>query len=88
MSSACIDTGFSLQLSKVVPPTTCIEVLGIIVDSVSMELQISEERLLETIKELKKWQNRHGCKKRKKDLLSLIGKLNFIAGVVKPGRTF
>ena len=62
------------------------EYLGVIINTVSRELRISEERLSDTEEELKTWINRKVCTKRQ--LLSLIGKLSFIARVVRSARTF
>ena len=46
MLAICQKLGFSVQPSKVVKPTTCIEFLGIIIDSSKMELRISQERMV------------------------------------------
>ena len=86
MCDVCEDLGFSLNPSKVVPPTTVLEFLGIILDTDRMEMRISEERLADILHELHHWENRHKCTKR--ELLSIIGKLLFVARVVRPGRTF
>ena len=45
MLQSCETLGFAIQPSKVVSPTTCIELLGIIIDSIAMEIRISEEWL-------------------------------------------
>ena len=86
MIDACNETGFEVNPSKVVYPTTELEFLGIVIDSNSMELRISEQRLQDVYDELIKWNDRKQCTKRQ--LLSLIGKLTFISRVVKPGRIF
>ena len=67
-------------------PTTCLEFLGIAIDSNKMLIRITEERLNEVYAEICNWYNRTKCSKR--ELLSPIGKLTCISGVVKPGRTF
>ena len=86
MLAICQKLGFSVQPSKVVKPTTCIEFLGIIIDSSKMELRISQERMAAVLKELKMFKRKHTCHKR--ELLSLIGKLTFVSKVVRPGRIF
>ena len=86
MLTFCQKLGFPVQTSKVVKPTTCIEFLGIIIDSSKMELRISEERMAEVLKELKMFKRKYTCHKR--ELLSLIGKLKFVSKVVHPGRIF
>jgi len=62
------------------------EYIGITIDTVAMELRISDERLQEVRDELLQWRQVIYCSKRR--LLSLIGKLNFVSRVVKSGRTF
>ena len=86
MLDTCHDLGFAVNPRKVVPPTTQLEFLGITLDTFMMEMRISDERLDDVMSELSKWQSRKSCTKR--ELLSLIGKLNFVSRVVKPGRTF
>lgn len=86
MLDACRELGFEVNPKKVVHPTTRLEFLGIIIDSNTMELQISEERLFDTKSELCTWLNRKHCSKR--NLLSIIGKLNFVSQVVRSGQTF
>ena len=86
MIDACNETGFEVNPSKVVYPTTELEFLGIVIDSNAMELRISEQRLQDVYDELIKWNDRKQCTKRQ--LLSLIGKLTFVSRVVKPGRIF
>lgn len=86
MLDTCYMTGFEVNYEKVTEPATVIEYLGIIIDSSKMELRISEQRLTETYNELYNWQDKRSCNKRA--LLSLIGKLQFISSVVRPGRTF
>ena len=86
MLRTCTDTGFEVNYNKVTKPDTVMEYLGIIIDTHKLELRISNERLEEIYCELCTWKEKRSCSKRK--LLSLIGKLQFIAGVVRPGRTF
>ena len=86
MVESCEETGFEYNPKKLEGPATCLEVLGIVIDSMLMELRISEDRLLDTYSELQLWSTRKVCTKRQ--LLSLIGKLTFISRVVRSGRTF
>lgn len=86
MIDVCNSLGFELNPRKVTPPTPVIEFLGIVIDSVKMELRISQERLKETMDLLQVWSMKRRAKKR--HLLSLIGKLTFISRVVKSGRSF
>ena len=86
MLRACSDLGFTTNPSKTIGPCTCLELLGIVLDSVAQEARISESRLREIIDLLLSWHSRKSCIKRQ--LQSLIGKLNFICFVCRPGRTF
>ena len=65
------DLGFSVPPTNVQGPTTELEFLEIVVDSVKMELRISQERLTNIISELREIQGKKSY--RKSDLLSLIG---------------
>ena len=78
--------GFEVQPEKIVTPSTCVEVLGIVVDTKKQELRISAERLSAVMIELMAWRHKTSSTKRK--LLSLIGKLVFVSTVVRCGRTF
>ena len=86
MMKVCNDVGFTINPSKLVQPTTCIEFLGIVLDSERLELRISEERLRNILSELAVW--RHRKKATKREILSLLGKLIFISRVVQSSRTF
>ena len=86
MLKSCNETGFEVNLSKFVEPTTELEYLGIVIDSINMQLKISAHRLHEIMIELHSWYSGKSCSKRQ--LLSIIGKLGFICRVVRSGRTF
>jgi hypothetical protein len=80
------DTDFPVNPDKTVLPTPIIEFLGIILDTIKMELRVSEERVTNIVAELCQWIGRRSCTKRQ--LLSIIGKLIFISKVIRAGRTF
>jgi hypothetical protein len=86
MLQMCEKIGFKVNPGKLVQPTTLTQFLGIIIDSIKMETRISHDRLSDITQELLEFIGRSWCKKRQ--ILSLIGKLEFISRVVKPGRTF
>jgi hypothetical protein len=86
MLDTCTDCGVAVNPKKIIPPTTEIEFLGVIIDSVRMELRMSETRLDSIKNELQWWLGRKVGSKRA--LLSLIGKLVFLCRVIQPGRTF
>jgi hypothetical protein len=86
MLDTCEMLGIAVNYQKVLQPSTCMEFLGIIIDSVAMELRMSEERLDDVTNELKLWLSRKYGTKRQ--LLSLLGKLVFMCRVIRPGRIF
>lgn len=86
MIATCDILGLPVNPKKISLPSTCIEFLGIIIDTDLMELRISEERFDDVIDELKLWCNKK--KGSKRDLLSLLGKLVFLSQIVVPGRIF
>lgn len=86
MLNVSAELGFSVQPKKVIRPSKCVEMLGIIIDSSSMELRISDERLCIIKEEITSWSHKKSCTKRQ--LLSLIGKLEFVSKVVRNGRSF
>jgi hypothetical protein len=86
MLTVCAELGFAVNPQKVVPACTELEFLGIVIDTDKMELRISDERLTEIKSELDQWRKRP--RGRKRALLSLIGKLSFVARVVRNGRSF
>ena len=86
MLETCKNLGMEVQPTKVVSACTRIEILGIIIDTDKQLLQISAERLADITEDLKVWNYKKNCTKR--ELLSIIGKLAFIAKVVRSGRTF
>ena len=65
---------------------TTLELLGIELNSVTQEARISQYRLDEILNLLQMLQAKVSCTKRQ--LQSLIGQLNFICSVCRPGRTF
>ena len=71
---------------KVVGPTQCLEVLGIILDTVAMEDRLSQEKQQKLLALLDSFANGRKCTKR--ELVSLIGSLSFATKVVAPGQTF
>ena len=86
MLSTCAYIGFEVNYEKTTLPATVVQYLGFIIDSERMEIRISEDRLIDIMKELHRFLNRRTCSKR--ELLSLVGKLIFISRVVRSGRTF
>lgn len=78
--------GVPLAPNKLEGPTTRLVFLGILIGTTSMEISLPDDKLHELLAELQSWSS---CKKcRKRDLLSLIGKLNFACQNIPAGRIF
>ena len=60
--------------------------LGILIDTKQMIIQVTDNRLQEIHKLLSVWINKRSANK--KQLQSLIGKLQFVANYVRPGRLY
>ena len=69
-----------------VDPTTRITFLGIEIDSIALCLRLPDEKLIQVRHELSLFLHRKRTSK--KQLQSLVGKLNFCASVVYGGRVF
>lgn len=82
----CDELGFKTNPEKTVQPNTNLILLGIELDSLAQESRIDQARLTENLHMLDKWSSLKHCTKRQ--LQSLIGKLQFICSVCRPGRTF
>ena len=78
--------GIPLAPNKLEGPTTRLTFLGILIDSSSMETSLPDDKLQELLTELQSWSSRNKCLKR--ELLSLIGKLNFACRIIPAGRIF
>ncbi|XP_019622994.1 PREDICTED: uncharacterized protein LOC109469050 [Branchiostoma belcheri] len=78
--------GLQEAADKAVPPTTRLVFLGRIIDSVRMTIEVTPKRLTATLEELQLWNSK--VPTRRRDVESLLGKLQFIASCVRPGRLF
>ncbi len=85
MSECCRRLGVPLKLEKMEGPTTCLEFLGITLDTCRMEARLSEARVEALMSELDR-QARRRCRKR--ELLSLISQLAHTCKIVRVGRIF
>ena len=82
----CDDLGIPIALEKVEEPFTTISFLGIVLDTVRMEIRLPVDKL-ERIKEALSIRLRKK-KATKRDVLSLVGLLQHATKVVCCGRTF
>ena len=78
--------GFKIKETKTVGPTQKIEFLGITIDTLNRSLYMSKERMHDVKEELQGWYGKKYCSKR--DLLSLIGRLQYCSQVVQYGSMF
>ena len=80
------DLGLVESKSKAEPPTTQITYLGVQFNSVEMTMSVPPEKITEIKAEIGKWVRRTTITK--KELQSLLGKLFWVAKVVKHSRAF
>ena len=82
----CQVLGVPVAPDKIQQLTNVLTFLGIEIDTTLLQLRLPRPKLLELRHTLERWRNRISCTKC--DMLSLVGKLQHVAAVVKPGRTF
>ena len=75
-----------MALHKTHGPDTTMEYLGIILDSINLESRLPKDKLERINQFLQNFLQRKSCTKR--ELLQLLGHLNFASRVVIPGRSF
>lgn len=81
------ELGVPVAPDKVEAPTTCLKYLGLVVDTVALQVRIPQEKLADLKSLLSAFlDNKHKVTLRQ--LQSLIGKLNFACRAVVPGRAF
>lgn len=82
----CEQLGVPLALEKLAGPTTCLEFLGIEIDTREGVLRLPADKQARLQSALRHWSHRRACKR--KQLESLIGIMHHTATVIKPGRSF
>ena len=80
------DCGASRAQGKSIPPTTLMVFLGVLFNTVTMTLEVTAERLQELAGLLDEWLSRNTVNR--KTVEEIVGKLNFVASCVRPGRLF
>ena len=80
------ELGVETSPNKIVPPTTRLEFLGITFDSETMTMEISQKKMKEIKQELETWLYKTAAQRR--EVESLIGKLQFMAKCIRAGRIF
>ena len=82
----CSRLGVPLAPHKQVGPVTCLEFLGIEMDTLAGQLRLPQPKLQRLLSMLEEWGDQKCCSRR--ELESLIGHLNHACKVVRSGRTF
>lgn len=78
--------GLQLASHKCHPPTTNIEWLGYLIDTINMTVKVPDAKLEEVIEECAKWTGK--TRARKKHIQSLAGRLIYITNCITPARRF
>ena len=82
----CNYLGIPLALEKVEGPSTALSFLGIMLNTITMEAKLPEEKLRKLRVEVSQWVHRTSARKR--EILSLVGSLQYATKVVRCGRAF
>ena len=85
---SCLFTELDILVApgKTFPPTTSLEFMGVLLDSIKMEARLPLDKLTRTKQALHEWSRKKSATL--KELQSLIGTLQFACRVVVPGRAF
>ena len=78
------DIGAKEAANKAVPPTHMLEFLGVWFNLLNRTIHVTQDRMVEIKAELDKWTTRTWFTR--KQLEKLLGKLQFVANCVRPGR--
>lgn len=78
--------GIPLSTNKTVGPCTCLEYLGVILDSVKMEARLPADKILRIKTFIQELLSKRSCTKQ--ELLQLLGHMNFASRVILAGRSF
>ena len=82
----CEELGAQVSREKLEGPETSIVFLGILLDTINLELHLPGYKLWRLKQLIQVWKGKRSCTKR--DLLSLIGQFQHACKVVCPGRSF
>ena len=80
------DIGAAEATEKAVPPSTRVEFLGVMFDTVKGTMEVTPERLHQIVMETETLYIKESVTR--KDLERIVGKLQFVAACVRPGRVF
>ena len=80
------DLGFQVSEKKLETPTTCLNCLGILINTETFTMSIPPLKLAEILDKCSQWQEKSYCNKRQ--LQSLLGSLLYISKCVRSSRFF
>ena len=80
------ELGLQVSQNKLVPPSTEVVCLGILINTVDKTISIPPEKLQEIKNMCEKWKHRNSCSRTQ--LQSLLGSLLYITKCVHPARSF
>lgn len=86
LGSVLKNCGLEESVEKACPPCTCMTFLGVLFDTETLTLSVTEERVAEILLLVQEWLNKSEATLR--ELQSLLGKLHFISNCIRPGRLF
>ena len=86
LGQTCAQLGVPMAANKSEGSVTSLVFLGIVIDTVAGELRLPDDKLQQLRSLLQRWGSRRACRRR--ELESLIGILNHVCKVVRPGRSF
>ena len=78
--------GLEINWDKFIPPTQCLDFLGVKIDTLNRTLALPPGKYSEFVDLVDLWTKKKRVSK--KELLSFVGKLNWACKVVRGGRTF
>ena len=78
--------GLTISKKKLVPPSTQVVCLGVLIDTERGSISITDEKLTQSCDTVKQWQGKRICTKRQ--LQSILGLLLYAHKCVKPARVF
>ncbi len=82
----CDFLGIPLAPEKLVYPTTILEFLGLVFNTLERKIVVPKEKVVKLISLIENFEQRK--KARLREIQSLIGSLNFVCRAVAPGRAF
>ena len=78
--------GLSVSQNKLVPPSTKVICLGVLIDTVAGTISIPSDKFRQINDTIKEWLEKRSCTKRQ--LQSILGFLSYVHKYVKPARVF